>query len=286
MKLSPLDLLHRRSPPTPWSEGETIPWDEPGFSRRMLREHLSQAHDAASRRFETIDRHVAWIASLLPTGCPSRILDLGCGPGLYAQRLAAQGHAVRGIDFSPASIEYARDQAAAERLEVEYLHADMREADFGAGYDLAMLIFGEFNVFNPADARRILRKSHAALADGGLLLLEPHPFEAVRALGEEPGSWYTTEQGLWSGRSYLCLQENFWDADRAAGTNRYFIVDLETAEVAQHSAGMQAYTDEGYLDLLTECGFGDIEFHPSLTGSAEGMREDLFVILARKRMGE
>jgi len=51
----------RNLDPAPWSEGDNIPWNEPGFSQRMLKEHLSQAHDLANHRFETIDRHVAWI---------------------------------------------------------------------------------------------------------------------------------------------------------------------------------------------------------------------------------
>ena len=45
-----LNLTHRTSPPEPWAEGDKLPWHDPDFSRRMLREHLSQAHDAASRR--------------------------------------------------------------------------------------------------------------------------------------------------------------------------------------------------------------------------------------------
>ena len=57
MKLS--DIVNRRIESVPWTEGEKIPWNAPEFSRRMLLEHLSQKHDAASRRFEIIDRHVA-----------------------------------------------------------------------------------------------------------------------------------------------------------------------------------------------------------------------------------
>jgi hypothetical protein len=52
-----LDLIRRTGIPEPWSEGEKIPWDEPGFSERMLKEHLSQEHDAASRRSEKIGFH-------------------------------------------------------------------------------------------------------------------------------------------------------------------------------------------------------------------------------------
>ena len=99
-----LDMINRSSVPVPWAEGDNIPWHDPGFSRRMLKEHLSQDHDAASRRFEKIDRHVNWIHHKVLSGRPTKILDLGCGPGLYASRLAKMGHECIGIDYSPASI--------------------------------------------------------------------------------------------------------------------------------------------------------------------------------------
>src|SRR6266542_3437561 len=98
------DLALRQCPPEPWREGDNIPWHEPAFSARMLAEHLSQAHDAASRRAATIDRQVAWIHEAVLRGRPTRILDLGCGPGLYTGRLARLGHTCVGIDYSPAAI--------------------------------------------------------------------------------------------------------------------------------------------------------------------------------------
>jgi len=85
----------------PWREGDNIPWYEPGFSQRMLDEHLRQDHDAASRRFEKIDEHVCWIQQLLD-GQPGKILDLCCGPGLYTHRLARLGNCCVGIDYSHA----------------------------------------------------------------------------------------------------------------------------------------------------------------------------------------
>jgi len=106
-----LDVVHRHGDPKPWAEGEKIPWNDPDFSRRMLNEHLSQEHDAASRRFETIDNHVKWIHGQVLKANPTRVLDLGCGPGLYTNRLAKLGHHCVGIDFSPASIACAREQA-------------------------------------------------------------------------------------------------------------------------------------------------------------------------------
>jgi hypothetical protein len=86
------DLAKRRAPPAPWAEGDNIPRSDPDFSRRMLAEHLTQEHDAASRRSETIDTQVAWLVSLMPEESPRDILDLACGPGLYANRLGSLGN--------------------------------------------------------------------------------------------------------------------------------------------------------------------------------------------------
>ncbi len=122
-----LEIVNRAPVPEPWSEGEKIPWNDPGFSRRMLAEHLSQAHDAASRRGSKIDAHVDWIDRVVLDAHPSRILDLGCGPGLYTSRLAERGHTCLGIDFSPASIEHATGTASSEDLDCAYRLGDIRE---------------------------------------------------------------------------------------------------------------------------------------------------------------
>jgi hypothetical protein len=60
-----------------------------------------------------------------------------------------------------------------EGLPIDYRLGDIRLVEYGAGYDLVMLIFGEFNVFKPSEARLLLEKMHVALKPGGRLLLEP-----------------------------------------------------------------------------------------------------------------
>ncbi len=280
MKLT--DLLRRVSPPAPWAEGDKIPWHDPDFSRRMLREHLSQAHDAASRRTIIIDEHVEWIQRAVLNNRSSRILDLGCGPGLYSSRLAQHGHTCVGIDFSPASIEYARAIAQSRQLACEYRLEDVRHAEYGTGYDLAMFIFGEPNVFRPEELQRILSKAHAALNDGGHILLEVHPLAVVQRLGRQRATWYTLEQGLFSDRPHLVLFESFWDEAQSVAIERFYIVDAETHEVTPHSSSMQAYTDDQYRYALQIAGFTDITFYPSLIGVPDERQPDLFTIVARK----
>jgi SAM-dependent methyltransferase len=276
------ELIQRKPVPAPWEEGDNIPWNDPEFSARMLAEHLSQAHDKASRRFEKIDRQVAWIQMQLLAAGPARILDLGCGPGLYTSRLARLGHACIGIDFSPASITYARQQASQENLPCTYQQEDLRQAGFGQGFDLVMLIFGELNVFRPADARAILAKAWEALADGGNLLLEPHTCAAVEKMGRAPASWYSTEQGLFSTRPYLCLSENFWDETSQAAIKRHYIVETDSNQVTRYAQSLQAYTETQYQSLLEACGFTGVTFYPSLLGVADPEQNDMIAIVARK----
>ena len=278
-----LDIVHRRSPPEPWAEGENIPWNDGDFGRRMLKEHLSQEHDWASRRFEVIEQHVAWIHREVLSGHPARILDLGCGPGLYASRFSKLGHDCVGIDYSPVSIAYARELSVGEGLRCTYVQGDIRTTEYGMGYGLVMLIFGEFNVFRPTDAQAILVKAYCALVDGGAVLLEPHTYAAVRDMGETPTSWYSTDRGLFSDWPHLCLHESFWDAEANVETDRYFIVDARTGGVTRHASSMQAYTDEQYRTLLEACRFEQVECYPSLTGSADGSQGGLIVVVARKQ---
>ncbi len=262
------DIAKRQIPPTAWAEGENIPWDDPAFSERMLAEHLSQEHNLASRRLEVIDRQVEWIHQEVLQARATRVMDLTCGPGLYSSRLAALGHTCVGIDFSPAAVRYAQVQAARANLECTYLHANVREAEFGDGFGMAMMLFGQLNVFRRNDAHAILKKAYAALHPGGRLLLEPQKFETIENGGKTGSSWSTCgpEGGLFSAGPHLCLSESFWDPDGRRSTERYFIVDAESGQVTRHAITNEAYTDKDYKQMLAEIGFSDIQLYPSLVG--------------------
>lgn len=278
-----IDIVQRVTP-APWSEGDNIPWSDPGFSQRMLKEHLSQAHDAASRRTEKIERHVNFIHNKALGGMPSRVLDLGCGPGLYGRGLSRLGHSVRGIDYSPASIAYARQVAEAESLNSTFALEDIRLADFGedGSYDLVMLIFGEYNTFKPEDARLILRKANAALKPGGRLLLEPDKAAVIRAEGQRPPVWSALQSGLFSERPHVLLEEFFWDESHQVTTNRYYVIDTQTGAVERYAASHQAYREEALRGMLSDFGFGNIQFFPNLTGEEE--TAECFAVLSEKTL--
>ena len=258
-----LDVVARRLPPGPWEEGEKIPWDDRAFSERMLEVHLSQENDWASRRTAVIEQQVNWIEQHF-LGPRSRVLDLGCGPGLYTHLLAQLGHDCVGLDIGPASIDYARERAREGGVSARYELADIRETDFGEGFDLVTSIFGEFNVFRPEDARLILRKARSALRSGGHILVECHTHEEVKRQGNSPPSWHTSEHGLFADYPHAWLEEHFWDESSGAATTRYMIVDARDGGVALYASTMQAYTDEQFEALLVQAGFGDVRRFGSL----------------------
>jgi 2-polyprenyl-6-hydroxyphenyl methylase/3-demethylubiquinone-9 3-methyltransferase len=50
----------------------------------------------------------------------ARLLDVGCGGGLFSEAAAAEGADVTGIDMGPANIDVARTHAAESGLEIRY----------------------------------------------------------------------------------------------------------------------------------------------------------------------
>ncbi|MGD8727994.1 MAG: class I SAM-dependent methyltransferase [Gemmatimonadales bacterium] len=251
------DLLERE-PSKPWSHGGKIPWHEPGFSARMLREHLSQDHELASRRSDRIDAQVEWLDRVV---LPRRasVLDLGCGPGLYTSRLAGLGHSCVGIDFSPASIEYARTEATRASLDCTYVLADLLQADFGSGFDAALLLYAEFNTFPRHEAEKLLVKIRASLKSGGHLVLEVQTEGQVRQLGAAASSWYVSERGLFADEPHLCLIDRVWDDASRVSAERFTVFCSGSERPATYVCTTQAYTDAEYEELLESAGFASLE---------------------------
>ncbi len=77
--------------PAPFTPGEPLFWDDPHISTQMLKAHLNPDNDLASRRPQTIQKSVDWLTASLDLQTGDSVIDLGCGPGLYASRLAEHG---------------------------------------------------------------------------------------------------------------------------------------------------------------------------------------------------
>ncbi|MBF0587925.1 MAG: class I SAM-dependent methyltransferase [Magnetococcales bacterium] len=247
-----------------------IPWDDPAFSQRMLAEHLSQDHPLASRGAGLISRQVSWIEAQLGKGSQRTILDLGCGPGLYLNALLSQGFQGLGIDFSPASIIYAR-QHQPEGCQGRYIHGDLRHTSFGSGYHMAMMLYGEMNVFSPVEIRAILEKVRQSLKPGGVLLLEYQRYAALELAGKAPPSWYRSGQGvagIFSEHPHLCLTENHWDEAQSTAQQQFHIMEAGGA-VYHYRSTSKAWRRLELEALLQEMGFGEIAYPDDWPGEGD-----------------
>ena len=106
---------------------------------------------------------------------PGRALDLACGGGRNAVWLAERGWTVTGADFSDVALANARRLAAERGVDVEWVHADLRDWEPSArAFDLVAVLY--FQV--PAEERAlVLARAAEAVASGGTLLVVGHDLQ-------------------------------------------------------------------------------------------------------------
>ena len=84
---------------------------------------------------ERTQQQVDFILERLALAPGASVLDLACGHGRITLELARRGFRATGLDLSARSLELARAAAKGEGLDVEWIHADMRELPAGARFD-------------------------------------------------------------------------------------------------------------------------------------------------------
>ena len=240
-----------------WQGCYKIPWHEEDFSRRMLREHLTQEHDLASRRAQWIEAQVGFINERILRGAESQVLDLGCGPGFYSHRLARLGHHCYGIDYGPASIAYAQANNPAPSL-CKFMLGDIREAPWGGPYTLAMILYGEFNVFSPSEAKALLGKIAQCLDTPGQLILEVQTPEAIERVGRSATTEKHYEAGLFSDDPYSCRTENSWLPEEGVALQTFHVTLQASGARRVYRSTSKAWSDEDLTTLLHKAGFTNI----------------------------
>jgi ubiquinone/menaquinone biosynthesis C-methylase UbiE len=97
---------------------------------------------------------------------PSVVVDVGGGPGAYAQWLAGLGHEVHLLD--PIELHVAQARAAAHALDAQV--GDARRLPYAdASADVVLLLGPLYHLTDGADRERALREARRVLRPGGLL---------------------------------------------------------------------------------------------------------------------
>ena len=209
------DLLQK---PLLWQRGTVPFWDDEHISKGMLEAHLNPDWDAASRKHSIIDNSVKWLSTVIPAG--GKILDIGCGPGLYTKRLSDLGYDVTGIDYSKRSIKYAKSQDC----KTQYIYQNYLELDYINVFDAITLIYCDYPALIPDEQKILLEKVYKALKPGGLFILDVNTDKYFAKLSNRT-SWYVCENGgYWSPEPYICLESTYLYENNTVAADQYVIV--------------------------------------------------------------
>jgi SAM-dependent methyltransferase len=241
-------------------------WSSPDISEMMLRFHLDGDIDVASRRTSFIEASLGWISRRFALGPGSRVIDLGCGPGLYVNRMARTGASLTGIDISPRSLEHARAQAAREGLEVDYRLGDYLSLDLGTGYDLATMIMCDYCALSPEQRGRLLGRVADLLAPGGAFLFDVYSLAAFETWEEMTAYGEGLMDGFWSTQPYYGFQNTFKYDDRKVVLEKYVIIErdrqTEYFNWFQHYSLDSITAEVESAGLVVDEVFGDVAGEP------------------------
>jgi SAM-dependent methyltransferase len=265
--------------PQPFEPGEPLFWTDPHIARQMLTSHLDPTVDGASRQLETIDRSTYWIATSVGLHPGDYILDLGCGPGLYAERLAQAGFQVTGVDFSQNSIDYAIVQAREKQLSIHYRCQNYLGLDDVALYSAVLLIYGDFCPLSPQQRAKLLANVRTALKPGGRFILDVTTPRLRQKYGLKNG-WYAAGEGFWKPGPHLVLEQGFSYPDDLF-LDQYVVLEGD-GKISVYRNWFQDFTPETISAELAAGGFEVDNLWGDLTGTPYTADCEWIGIVARK----
>ena len=149
-------------------------WYETFFDEHYLKEYArGLTPERAQREVDFINSTLS-LPQIAPSATGSaRILDLCCGHGRHTIELAAAGYSMVGQDLSVAFLDLAKGAAAARDLQIQFVHADMREIPFEGEFDAIINMFSAFGYFDDdAENQKVLDGVARALKPGGKFLID------------------------------------------------------------------------------------------------------------------
>ena len=179
-----------------------------------------------------------------------RVLDVGCGTGVFALMLAERGYEVVGVDPAGASINVARSKPGADR--VRFLHGDATSLP-SLRVDLATMTANVAQVFlTDADWTATLRGIHTALRPGGRLVFESR--DPARRVWEDWSRDWSPRQVELAGVGVI---RSFAEVTRVEGEFVTFegAITLPDRTVVPTSSTLRFRQRDNLETTLTDAGF-------------------------------
>ena len=95
---------------------------------------------------------------------PLEILDVGCGPGIVSMQLADLGHRMTSVDLSDRMLEYARENARINGLDIDFRQADAMALPFGD--DSFQAVVSDYMLWTVPDPEKVISEWYRVLKPG------------------------------------------------------------------------------------------------------------------------
>jgi SAM-dependent methyltransferase len=195
------------------------------------------------------DADAELVARLLSLGPGTRVLDVPCGEGRIAGRLARLGCEVVGIDASQRFLELAAERWAG----ITFRHGDMRDLDFESEFDAVVNWFSSFGYFDRETNDAVLRAFARALRPGGQLLLEVHNPGRLERLVQLAGG---SSASVLERDGDLIADRVTYDPDEGFSRTERFIV--RDGHVRRLEFRLEQIPAEQLVQRLGDAGFADV----------------------------
>lgn len=259
--------------PPLYTKSEVAFWNDEHISKQMLKAHLDPEFEGASRKLTFIDKSAAWIKEIVPPSNFPLLLDMGCGPGIYAERLATAGYQVTGIDFSKRSIDYAQNSSLEQGLDITYLYQNYLDMDLNKLFDFTIMIYCDYGALSTTDRQIVMQKVFNHLRPGGKFLLDV--FSAAKYNQFQ-------EKKTWE----ICHNGGFWREDKYVALNGCYkysnnvtleqISIISSRETATYYLWNSYFTKETLIKEANDAGFKVCKVFGDVTGNP--YQEDNFTI--------
>jgi 2-polyprenyl-3-methyl-5-hydroxy-6-metoxy-1,4-benzoquinol methylase len=240
-----------------YEKGDSVMWTDKHISKSLLELHLNPEIDSASRIPVSINKTIEYILTFCRV-VPMSILDLGCGPGIYLEKLAEAGHICTGIDFSANSIGYAENQAREKSLEISYICKNYLELDFESQFDLIILIYTDLGVLLPEEREILLGKIHRALKPGGIFIFDVLNDRNLEQKFQEQQTCSYEFGGFWMPVPYLEMANGFHYPDEKVFLRQHTILD-ESDSIRNYRFWTHYFDTQQMIKILSSSGFTQIE---------------------------
>ncbi len=235
-------------------------WDDEHISKGMLEAHLNPDWDAASRKHSFIDSSVDWLSTVIPKG--GKVLDIGCGPGLYTRRLSDKGYDVTGMDYSKRSIAYAKEQDT----KTKYIYQNYLELDYRETFDVIILIYCDYAALTDDERQVLLPRVYSALKPGGLFIFDVNTVNYMERNKAERTSWNVFNNGgYWSKEPHICLEATYLYEDNTVSVDRYLVVTEK--EVKEYLIWETIFTIPKLTDEVSPYGFKVKDVYNDVAGT-------------------